>query len=64
MSNIIYIESQLMARKMNQCRQGLAVYDKINTGGKYDEAIDQTKKLLRSYYRKAMGKGPALDEAA
>lgn len=64
MSNIIYIENQLMARKMNQARQGLAFYQKINTAGKYDEAIDQTQKLLRSFYRKALGKGPALDEAA
>lgn len=64
MSNIIYIENQLMARKMNQARQGLVLYQKINTDGKYDEAIDQTQKLLRSFYRKALGKGPALDEAA
>lgn len=64
MTNIINIESQLMARKMNQARQGLAYYAKINTDGKYDEAIDQTNKLLRSFYRKALGKGPALDEAA
>lgn len=64
MNNIINIESQLMARKMNQARQGLAFYKTINTDGKYDEAIDQTSKLLRSFYRKALGKGPALDEAA
>lgn len=64
MSNIITIESTLMGRKMNQARQGLAFYKSINNDGTYDDAIKQTEKLLRSFYRKALGQGPALDEAA
>jgi hypothetical protein len=64
MSNIINLDDKILCRKANQARQGLAYYKKINADGKYDEAIAQTEKLLRSFYRKAMGKGPSLDEAA
>ena len=64
MTDIINLDDMLLCRKANQARQGLAFYKKINTNGTYDEAINQTEKLLRSFYRKAMGKGPSLDEAA
>lgn len=65
MVEIINMQQPLMWAKMNICRKNLELYRSKNKEGKYDEAIQITEALLRSFYDKALGRSEvALDEAA
>lgn len=57
--NIIQMTDQADWFTMNMLKKSIAYMEKINKEGKFSEAIDKEKAILRSFFNKASGRSEA-----